>query len=174
MRPGIQVRKTRAHMRIAHLSVIVLSDLALAGCKGSAEDTVIQPTPVRTAAAFTGPAAPTIHTNGLLANKDEIRLAFKVGGVIRNMSVQEGVRVRKGQKLAEIELTEVNAQVEQARQAQEKALRDLQRGERLYADQVITLEQLQDLRTQAAVSDAGLKSAQFNSNYSAIIAPRDG
>ena len=72
-------------MRIAHLSMIVLSAVALAGCKGSAEDTVIQPTPVRTAAAFTGPAAPTIHTNGLLANKDEIRLAFKVGGVIRNM-----------------------------------------------------------------------------------------
>ena len=123
---------------------------------------------------FAGPAAPPIHTNGLLLNKDEIRLSFKMGGVIRDLEVREGERVRKGQKLAEIELAEVNAQVEQARQAHEKAQRDVERGERLYADQVISLEQLQDLRTQSAVTEAGLKSAQFNSNYSSIIAPRDG
>ncbi|MFL6620444.1 MAG: efflux RND transporter periplasmic adaptor subunit [Povalibacter sp.] len=161
-------------MRIAHLILISVFAIAVSACKGKAEDAPVPATPVRIAAAFTGPAAPTIRTNGLLVNKDEIRLAFKVGGVIRHIAVQEGERVRQGQKLAEIELTEVNAQVEQARQAHEKAVRDLQRGERLYADQVISLEQLQDLRTQAAVSEAALKSVQFNSSYSAIIAPRDG
>ena len=82
--------------------------------------------------------------------------------------------MRKGQRLAEIEQTEVNAQVEQARQAHEKAKRDATRGERLYEDKVISLEQLQDLRTQAAVAEAGLNSAEFNWNYAAIIAPRDG
>jgi RND family efflux transporter MFP subunit len=129
---------------------------------------------VRIAAAKTGPAAPTIRTNGVLANKDEIRLAFKVGGVIRKLAVSEGEHVRKGQRLAEIEQTEVNAQVEQARQAHDKAKRDATRGERLYEDKVISLEQLQDLRTQAAVAEAGLNSAEFNSNYAAIVAPRDG
>jgi len=110
----------------------------------------------------------------LLANKDEFRLSFKVGGVIRKLAVSEGEHVRKGQRLAEIEQTEVNAQVEQARQAHDKAKRDVSRGERLYEDKVISLEQLQDLRTQAAVAEAGLNSAQFNSNYAAIVAPRDG
>ena len=146
----------------------------LAGCKGKTEEAIVTATPVRVAAAFNGPAAPPIHTNGLLLNKDEIRLSFKMGGVIRQLAVREGDRVRKGQKLAEIELAEVNAQVEQARQAHEKAQRDVERGERLYADQVISLEQLQDLRTQSAVSEAALKSAQFNSSYSSIVAPRDG
>jgi RND family efflux transporter MFP subunit len=163
-----------SNMRTAVLTLTTASLLAIAGCKGKAEETPVPPTPVRVSEAFMGPAAPTIRTNGLLVNKDEIRLAFKVGGVVRHIAVQEGQRVRKGQKLAEIELTEVNAQVEQARQAQEKAARDLQRGERLYADQVISLEQLQDLRTQAGISEAALKSAQYNSGYSAIIAPRDG
>jgi RND family efflux transporter MFP subunit len=55
-----------------------------------------------------------------------------------------------------------------------KAQRDLQRGERLYADQVISLEQLQDLRTQASMARAGLSSVQFNRGYSVITAPRDG
>jgi RND family efflux transporter MFP subunit len=94
--------------------------------------------------------------------------------VIRRLAVTEGERVRKGQKLAEIEQAEINAQVEQARQAHEKARRDLERGERLYADKVISLEQLQDLRTQTAMAEAALNSAQFNWNYAAIIAPRDG
>ena len=141
---------------------VLAGAVALAGCKGTAETSAPTATPVRTAVATSGPAAPAIHTTGLLLTKDEIRLSFKVGGVIRQLTVREGEKVRQGQKLAEIELAEVNAQVEQARQAHEKATRDVERGERLYAYQVISLEQLQDLRTQSAVSEAALKSAQFN------------
>jgi RND family efflux transporter MFP subunit len=117
---------------------------------------------------------PPIDTNGIVTNKDEMRLSFKMGGVVRRIHVQEGDAVKRGQRLAEIELTEVDAQVEQARQMAEKAARDLKRGENLYADQVISLEQLQDLRTQAAVAAAAYKSAQFNQGYSVITAPRDG
>jgi multidrug efflux system membrane fusion protein len=106
--------------------------------------------------------------------KHEMRLSFKMGGLVRRIHVQEGDLVKKGQRLAEIELTEVSAQVEQARQMADKAARDLKRGENLYADQVISLEQLQDLRTQAAMADAQFKSAQFNLGYSVITAPRDG
>ena len=60
------------------------------------------------------------------------------------------------------------------RQLADKAQRDLKRGENLYADQVISLEQLQDLRTQAAMAAAQYNSAQFNLGYSVITAPRDG
>lgn len=161
-------------MRVSQLLVTVAAALAIAGCNSKATDEAPGATPVRVVAATTGPAAPSIRTNGLLANKDEIRLAFKVGGVIRRLAVSEGEHVRKGQKLAEIEQTEVNAQVEQARQANDKAQRDAARGGRLYEDQVISLEQLQDLRTQAAMAEATLNSAEFNSNYAAIVAPRDG
>jgi multidrug efflux system membrane fusion protein len=161
-------------MRTVSIVLILLGSLAVAGCSGDAQVEPVTATPVRIAAAHEGPAAPSIRTNGLLANEDEIRLSFKVGGVIRRLAVSEGERVRKDQKLAEIEQAEINAQVEQARQAHEKARRDLERGERLYADKVISLEQLQDLRTQTAVAEAGFNSAQFNWNYAAIIAPRDG
>src|SRR5690606_15125634 len=154
--------------------VLLASVLALAGCSSAEESAPEPPTPVRVAEAVQGPAAPAIRTNGVLANKDEFRLSFKVGGVIQRIAVNEGDRVRKGQKLAEIEQTEIDAQVEQARQAYEKAKRDYERGERLYADQVISLEQLQDLKTQTAVAEAALKAAEFNRNYAAIIAPHDG
>ncbi len=103
-----------------------------------------------------------------------MRLSFKMGGLVRRIYVQEGDVVKQGQRLAEIELTEVSAQMEQARQMADKAERDLKRGENLYADQVISLEQLQDLRTQAAMASAQFKSAEFNLGYSVISAPRDG
>jgi len=155
--------------------LVSASLIGLAGCNSSADNPpTIELARVRTAPAVSGPAAPSIRTNGLLANEDEIRLSFKVTGVIRRLSVTEGEQVRKGQKLAEIEQAEIDAQVEQAAQAHEKARRDLERGERLYADKVISLEQLQDLRTQLAVNEAALNSAKFNWSYAAIIAPHDG
>jgi membrane fusion protein, multidrug efflux system len=159
---------------VTSLALISLTALLLAGCGPSTHETAPKPTPVRVQPATTGPAMPAIATNGIVATKDEMRLSFKVGGVIKSIRVQEGDEVRKGQTLAEIELTEVNAQVEQAKQMAEKARRDLERGERLYQDQVISLEQLQDLRTQAAMAQAQLQSAQFNRGYATITAPSDG
>jgi RND family efflux transporter MFP subunit len=161
-------------MRTGPLAFIATLSIATAGCSSVAQEEPPQPTAVRIAAAFDGPAAPAIRTSGILANQDEVRLSFKVGGVIKRLAVSEGERVRKGQKLAEIEQAEIDAQVEQARQAQEKAQRDLQRGERLYADQVISLEQLEHLRTQTAISQASLAAAQFNWTHAVVVAPHEG
>ena len=157
------------------IALIVLTFVFAAGCGPTDEaDQGPAATPVRVALVESGPAAPAIRTTGLLANKDEFRLSFKVGGVIKRLDVREGEQVKRGQRLAEIEQTEIDAQVEQARQSHAKAQRDVERGERLYADQVISLEQLEDLRTQRAVAQAALDAAQFNRSYAAIVAPRDG
>jgi membrane fusion protein, multidrug efflux system len=153
---------------------VVFAVAGLVGCSSRATAVAVEATPVRVEKATSGPAAPTISSNGIVGSKDEMRLSFKVGGVIKAISVEEGHAVRAGQKLAEIEPTEINAQVEQARALEQKAERDLARGERLYADEVISLEQLQDLRTQAALQKAQLSSAEFNRGYSVITAPYDG
>ena len=153
---------------------LLLTTLALAACGKEPAQTVAPPTPVRVQAATVGPATPPISTNGIVAIKGEMKLSFKVAGVIKTLRVREGQEVKKGERLADIELTEVNAQVEQARQLADKAQRDVERGERLYNDQVISLEQLQDLRTQASVAQAQLHGAEFNRGYAVITAPGDG
>jgi membrane fusion protein, multidrug efflux system len=155
-------------------TLLLVAAVALAGCSQEAKQTVPPPTPVRVHAATTGPAMPAISTNGIVAIKGEMRLSFKVPGIIKSIRVREGQEVKKGERLADIELTEVDAQVEQARQLAQKAKRDMERGERLYNDQVISLEQLQDLRTQASVASAQLQSAEFNRGYAVITAPGDG
>lgn len=158
---------------VAMATLLCVSAWLLAGCGSKPAETVVQPTVVRTAVATTGPASPPIDGNGIVATRDESRLSFKVGGVVSRIRVQEGDSVRKGQVLAEIEPVEINAQVESARQLADKARRDLARGEKLYADQVISLEQLEGLRTQAATSQAQLRAANFNRGYAVITASRD-
>jgi multidrug efflux system membrane fusion protein len=162
------------HMgKLIFTSVLAACGL-VSGCSSRAEPAQQRPTPVRVQAVILGPAKPAIATNGLVATKDEMRLSFKVAGVIKRIYVEEGQAVHKGDRLAEIELTEIDAQVAQIRALAEKAQRDLDRGERLYADQVISLEQLQDLRTQAALQKAQLRGVEFNRGYSVIAAPQDG
>jgi len=158
----------------AFLVAPLLGLLALAACGKQPVQTAQPPTPVRVQAATSGPASPAIATNGIVAIKGEMRLSFKMAGIIKSIRVREGQEVKKGERLADIEPTEVNSQVEQARQLAEKARRDVERGERLYNDQVISLEQLQDLRTQASVVQAQLSGAEFNRGYAVITAPGDG
>jgi RND family efflux transporter MFP subunit len=168
--------RQRRGMMPGSLTLAILGAvLSLSGCsRGATPEPSRGATPVRVAVATAGPAAATIRSHGLISNRDEIRLAFKVGGIIRELTVEEGAQVRRGQKLAALEQTEIDAQVERAQQEHEKAQRDLNRGTRLHADQVISLEQLQDLRTRKAMAAAALEAARFNRTHAEIIAPRDG
>lgn len=130
--------------------------------------------PVRIAAVEKGPALPPVIGTGVVAARDEARLSFKIGGVIRDIAVREGERVTAGQRLATLETIEVDAGVTQARAAHEKAQRDLTRGRQLFGEDVLTQEQLDDLGTAAAVAKAQFESAQFNRRYAEIVAPADG
>src|SRR5262245_1594552 len=93
---------------------IATAKLLVAACGKSDAPEAARPTPVRIATASQGPAVPPIDTNGVVVTKHEMRLSFKMGGLVRRIYVQPGEAVKKGQRLAEIELTEVGAQVEQA------------------------------------------------------------
>lgn len=115
-----------------------------------------------------------IISSGRVASKEEIKLSFKIGGVIEQIRVDEGDRVRKGQLLAKLDPAEISAQVSQANSATDKAKRDLARAERLYKDTVITLEQLENLRTALEVAEADLQIASFNQSRSAIYAQSSG
>lgn len=118
-------------------------------------------------------ARPVIAT-GVLAPKEEVQLAFKVGGVVADVRVHEGDVVRAGQLLATLDTREIDARVRQAQSAAEKAGRDLQRARNLYRDSVATLEQLQNAGTAADVAQADLTAARFNRRFATIVAPADG
>lgn len=115
-----------------------------------------------------------IESIGVLAAKDEHRLSFKVGGVIEQITVAAGDRVQRGQLLARLKPTEVDAQARQAEEAYAKAQRDLERMQQLRAKGMVSIEQLQDAQTNESIANAALKTALFNRSLAAIPAPVDG
>ncbi len=149
--------------------------LLLAACSGKATPPVERtPTSVGTTIVSVGADLPAISLHGVIASRDEARLSFKVAGVIARIAVDAGDSVHAGQLLAEIEPAEIDAQLQSAQELEAKAARDQQRGEQLYHDEVISLEQLQNLRTQHDVASAQLRSVQFNRGHARITALSDG
>lgn len=115
-----------------------------------------------------------INASGLVTTKNEARLAFKIGGVVKGIYVTEGQSVQQGQLLASLDLTEIEAQVNQAKNNVEKLKRDLERVKRLHKDSAATLEMLQNVQTGYDVAVEGLRIAEFNREYATIKAPVSG
>lgn len=116
----------------------------------------------------------TIAVSGQFTTDDEVMLSFKIGGIISGLFVKEGDAVKRGQLLATLNPTEINAQVQQAQLSVEKAKRDYQRTQNLYKDSVATLEQLQNGKTALQQAQQQLSMASFNRQYAEIHAPKDG
>ncbi len=115
-----------------------------------------------------------VRTSGQLSSKTEVRLSFKTGGVVEQISVKEGQPVTRGAIIAQLNLAEINAIEHQADLAFLKSERDYRRIENLYNDSVATLENLQDALTALDFAKANLEIARFNRKYSVIEAPANG
>lgn len=129
---------------------------------------------VRTAKVERRELTVPIHTSGKLVPAAEIKLSFKIGGIVAQILVDESHSVQKGQLLARLQQEEVRAKVGQARSAFRKAQRDYGRAVNLYEDSVATLEQKQNARTALDVARSDLEIAEFNLKHSEIRAPSDG
>jgi RND family efflux transporter MFP subunit len=106
--------------------------------------------------------------------KSEVDLSFKVGGVVTAVLVEEGAAVKKGQLLARLDPTEVDAALRQAKDGQAKADRDLERVRRLHASGALPVVELQNAETGASLARASVDAAGFNAQRAAIFAPDDG
>ncbi len=144
----------------------------------------------------------TIFATGTLSSREEIKLSFKTGGVIKEIYVREGQSVKKGQMLAKLDLEEIQAQVQQASIGQDQsainvdnaklalqlAERDYKNAQGLFQDSVATLEQLENAEIQLrnarnqleaakkglSFSEQNVEVANFNLKYSTIVAPSSG
>lgn len=162
--------------RSGSVAIAAAIALGLSACGSGKPETAsdVQPAPVRAVPAASAQTAAQTRAVGVLAPRDEIRLAFKVGGIVDSINVDAGDVVRKGQLLAALKRAEIDATVAQAVEAAEKARRDLERARQLRLDEVATEEQVQDLTTAYNVARANLDATRFNARFARIEAPADG
>jgi RND family efflux transporter MFP subunit len=161
---------------LASVAVVTVVIQACTDSKGEGQriPKSTEPIPVKVMELQKSKAMNTIQASGQLTTDDETTLGFKTGGIVDAVYVKEGDQVKKGQLLAILDLTEINAGVSQARYAYEKAERDFKRVTNLFKDSVATLEQLQNTETGMSVAKEQLQAAMFNRSFSEIHAPANG
>jgi len=131
-------------------------------------------TPISTTKVIRQEIKRTMRTSGVVSQEKQMKLSFKVSGIIQNIYVNEGQSVRKGDVLARLDLTEINARYTQAKEAHEKAMRDFVRVERLKNDNVVTQEVYDNVKSALKIAEADYKIADYNKAHSKIVAPSDG
>ncbi|MEL6557650.1 MAG: efflux RND transporter periplasmic adaptor subunit [Bacteroidota bacterium] len=157
------------------LGVIIFA--ALFSCKEQyVENPVTLPT-VKTAKVETVKASDEpipVFASGKISASENMNLSFKTGGIIRKIHVEVGQKIVKGQLLATLNTSEIDAMVNQAVANVEKLERDLGRYQRLYKDSAATLQSVQDIQTGLDVAKSELVIARYNQSYSKIVAPVSG
>ncbi len=161
------------------VAVALFAGVALlaAGCgrsHGNAGSAGPREVAVRTAAVESAQVSRPVLATGVLAGKEEVPLAFKVGGVIARIDVEEGQAVRAGQRMAALELPEIGAMLAKANAGLAKADRDLARAKALYADSVITRELFDNAQTARDMAQSDAHAARFNAGTATILAPGAG
>lgn len=150
--------------------------LLLAGCKTSTQKEIpeIKALQVKVQAVEMKEYKLPVRAAGMLSTTTEMKLGFKTGGIVKQVNIREGETVKRGEILVVLDLSEINAQVNQASIGQEKARRDMTRAGNLYQDSVATLEQYQNARSAFELAQSQKRIADFNLEHSRIVAPSDG
>jgi membrane fusion protein, multidrug efflux system len=150
----------------------------LSGCGRSAASPARTAEPpgvaVRTAPVKQERIVRRLRGSGRLQGKQEMTLAFRNAGTVRQLLVETGAGVHKGQLLATLDRTESGAQLAQAEAAFEKARRDLARADQQRAGGAIALADYQNARTAVEQTHAALRAARYGDQVTVLRAPEDG
>ncbi len=133
-----------------------------------------EPLPVEVTLAHWQDYSKPVRISGVLENKSEQNLAFKVSGLVKQIKANEGQWVKIGQVLAALDLEEINAQVAKAQSVLDNAERNLGRFQSLQGQNALSIDQLQTAETQVDVARSDLTVAKFNLRHAVIRAPADG
>jgi RND family efflux transporter MFP subunit len=166
-------------MKILNALKIMLISLLITSCgkesKGkSLNELASEVIPVKIISLQNYNNTSVVNATGLISTENEAKYGFKIGGVVERVLVTEGQSFKKGQLLAALKTTEIEAQLSQAAMGYQKAKRDYDRANNLYKDSVATLEQLQNTKTGLDIAKKTVDAVAFNNKYANIYANADG
>jgi RND family efflux transporter MFP subunit len=162
--------------RRSSLALIALGALLLAGCQ---KEKVAAPEPlpvvsVRVQSIELKPHIATEDVVGTVRPKLQSVIEAKVSGQIEKLLVVPGQQVKTGEVLAQLNVREIQAKLDQALALQEQAESDLKRYSALVEKHVVTQQDFDAVQTRARVERAAVIEAETNLAYATITAPFDG
>ncbi len=153
-----------------------IAALLLGGCSGNAVPVPQKqdvPT-IRVAQARSAVSVPEIQGVGTAAWRRETQLGFTTGGQIAHMFVNEGDRVRRGQLLAILDTTTVQAELSAAQAEANRAASNAQRLGTLRRAGWVTKDRFETAQASAQASAAQVRARGFALATARITAPSSG
>ena len=173
---GIGGMKRSAARKSRHGVAALMTLTVLAACSKSVAPVVadLRPVPVRLMAAIPAGGDTQLAVSGTVRLKRETALAFNTAGRIAAVLVREGEAVAKGQVLARLDPTGLDAAQGAAKAEAARADADYRRLQALFNKGWVTAQRLDGARAAAAAADARVKQTGFDVGLSVIHAPASG
>ena len=111
---------------------------------------------------------------GTVRAKRRASLEAKVSGRIEQMLVAPGQPVKAGQLLAQLDVREIQARLDQAGAQRDQAERDLQRFVSLLRQQAVTQAEYDGVEARHRVAKAAVTEAETILDHAKVAAPFDG
>ncbi|MEI8312895.1 MAG: efflux RND transporter periplasmic adaptor subunit, partial [Verrucomicrobiota bacterium] len=160
----------------AAIALLLVLALAVAGC-GKKHDSQREQPPAVDVGIQTIEKKPHIASEEVVATvNSKLRsvIESKVSGRIDKMLVTPGQKVKAGDLLAELDVREIRAKLDQATPVREQAEKDLKRFTDLLAKRVITQQEFEAAESKARVARAAVIEAETMLGYAKVTAPFDG
>ncbi len=160
-------------MRAAIVVMIMLAG-SVGGCGEKPESAAEPPTAVSIVQVGTATGATGFEAAGTVALRKETVLAFTTPGRIAAIRVNEGDRVARGQLLAALDTTTVNASLAAAASEQVRADADYRRLAALHEKGWITRARFETAKATRDASRANVAAQRFSVDTARIYAPSSG
>ena len=115
-----------------------------------------------------------IETNGTLEAENEVDIVARVAGPIVRLEAEETMVVSRGDLLARIDPSEIEAQTEMSRVALDEARLAFERAERLKQDELVSAEGYDSAKAAFESAEAQYEGNAIQLAYTEIRAPFDG
>ena len=138
---------------------------------GSAPVTAV---PVEVVEILPGAISAFIETNGTLEAEREVDIVARTGGPLVALNTEEGVRVRAGDVLAQIDEAESRAQLEIARVALQDAELVFNRAKASLENAIVSQEVYDTALSALESARAQVSGSEIQLGYTRITAPFDG
>lgn len=158
-------------------ALLVLSLVAAAGCHRHGPPPAaanLPPAQVRLLTVESKKHMTTEEVVGTVRSKLRASIEAKVSGRIEQMPVVAGQSVKKGELLAQLDVREIQARLDQARAVRLQAEQDRKRYDTLLQQKAVTQQEYDAIQARFRVADATVTEAEIMLSYARVSAPFDG
>ena len=156
------------------LALCLLSACNRDGAAAQTKAPTIDAVPVEVAKALRSPISASYSGTAALVADHEAQVTAKTGGVLKKLYVEEGMTVKAGQLLAELDDADTRAKAVQAEAQMHKSEATFAHAQAAIPKQLIPQFEYEQDKFELQAQRAAYEGAKLQLSYTRILAPVDG